>query len=83
MAGVKTDEGRAQRVKVFDFVSEWIKSNGYPPRTQDICAALEMPYTTALWHLRSLRDQKALRFEDGAIGRTMRVGRAVKREAIE
>lgn len=83
MAGVKTDEGRAARVKVFDFVSTWIKDKGYPPRTQDICTGVDMPYTTALWHLRSLRDQKALRFEDGAIGRTMRVGRGVKREAIE
>lgn len=83
MAGTKTDEGRARRVKLYKTVCDSFAANGYPPRSTELSAATGMAHTTMLWHLHSLRDQGYVTFVDKDISRTLRPVRRKNPEDIQ
>lgn len=75
MVRPKTDEGRIRRQVVLSLIRSYVREHGFPPSQPEISARTGIPNTTLRWHLNSLRDQGFLRWEDGAMGRTLKVTR--------
>lgn len=71
----KTDEGRIRRQVVLSLIRGYIREHGYPPSQRELQQQAAIPDTTLRWHLNSLREQGYLRWEDGAMARTLRVTR--------
>lgn len=72
MSRSKTDEGRQKRLDLIAFLRSYVKEHGYAPSMGSMQEHLGLSRTAVEWHLKSLRDQRFITYEDGALTRTLR-----------
>lgn len=72
---LRTDEGRATRLAILDFIAEYKSEHGYMPTQLAIQDGLNLGYGTCRWHIQSLVDQGYLSYQRHDFARTLRVSR--------
>lgn len=75
MSRSKTDEGRQKRLDLIAYLRAFVKEHGYAPSMSAMQGHLGLSRTAVEWHLKSLRDQRYVTYEDGALTRTLRTTR--------
>ena len=74
-SGIKYIRGTG-RERVYNFIVEFIKNNGYAPSVREICVGTELSSTSSVYmHLLKLEDE-------GKIEMKRKIGRASCRERV-
>ena len=60
------------REQVYEAIKAFLQERGYSPAVRDICAALGVSTSTVHYHMRRLRREGRIVFEDGQ-ARTVRL----------
>jgi DNA-binding transcriptional ArsR family regulator len=70
--GTYSPEGLAVRRQILGTLKDLTETKGYPPSGTELQKVIGGSFSRVQWHLRILRDQGYVTFEDGKIGRTLR-----------
>jgi len=80
MPATKTDAGREKRQSMLTALQGHFAKDGYAPALLELARELDMPNSTARFHLESLRRQGFVTYADGAVSRSMKLTRKAKAE---
>lgn len=70
--GAYSPEGLLARKAILSEIKSFSDEHGYSPSAAELAVILGGSFSRMQWHLRILRDQGYVTFEDGKIGRTLR-----------
>jgi len=70
--GTYAPAGLLVRRQILSAIKELSEENGYPPSGAELQRVIGGSFSRMQWHLRILRDEGYVTFEDGKIGRTLR-----------
>lgn len=70
--GAYSPGGLAARRAILSSIKDFTAEHGYPPSGADLRRILGGSFSRMQWHLRILRDQGYITFEDGKIGQTLK-----------
>lgn len=66
-----TPEARALRQRMLNYLRHTFGQHGYLPTITDMTEQFEVSRSTVLFHLRMLREEGKLTYQDGKVARTL------------
>lgn len=81
MPATKTEQGREKRHAMLSALQQHFAQDGYAPAFRELARELDIPASTARFHLDALRRQGFVDYSDAAVSRSMKLTRKGKAEA--